>query len=609
VTGLPADLIARASTSYDAVRICGDTLFWVEGRTNGGDVLIRWTQQDGEQAITPRGFSVASYVHEYGGGAWAATQEAVWFCNADDQRLYRTTSTGTIPVDPPPPHPGTIRYADLRMDPGGRHLWAVRERHEPGRVINDLVAIPATTAAEPRTAASGWDFYAFPRPSPDGRRLAWTCWNAPLMPWDGTWLFAADVSAGGDLGEPVLVAGGADESVFQPEWSPAGVLHFASDRGGLWGLYKWQDADVVPVAVPEAELGVAQWEFGYSTYAFLDSGQIAVIAQRGSRQSLEIAGQGRLRPVDLPYTSIKPYLSAHGSNVAMIASSPAQAPAVVLVDADRHTSQQIAGPDPLADSGSLSQPDPFVFTSRDGAAIHGLYYPPQHPRRIPPPLVVKAHPGPTANVQLRLDWHTQYLTSHGFAVAEIDYRGSTGYGRDFRNALRSAWGERDALDCADSAEYLATLGRADPQRTAIWGASAGGYTALRALIRTPVFAAGIARSPVIDPQTWRDAAPKFQAHHADGLIGPWPEAAPTFWARSVLHNADAISRPVLLLHGDQDTITPVAESRALARALGDRCQLAVFPGEGHTLRSPNVQRRALEMETGFLAAVLLHHRQ
>ena len=210
---------------------------------------------------------------------------------------------------------------------------------------------------------------------------------------------------------------------------------------------------------------------------------------------------------------------------------------------------------------------------------------------------------------MRLDWHTQYLASHGFAVAEIDYRGSTGYGRAFRNALRGQWGERDALDCADAAEHLASSGRTDPQRSAIWGASAGGYTALRALIRTRTFAAAVARSPVIDPRTWRAAAPKFQAHHTDTLIGPWPEAASTYQARSVLDNADAINSPVLILHGEQDPITPITESRALAKSLGNRCRLVVFPGEAHTLRSPAEQHRALELELDFLRTVLRDHPQ
>jgi dipeptidyl aminopeptidase/acylaminoacyl peptidase len=424
------------------------------------------------------------------------------------------------------------------------------------------------------------------------------------MPWDGTSLYVAEINPGGDLGEPVLVAGDPGESVFQPAWSPSGVLHFISDRDGWWGLYAWQDGQVVPVLPCEAELGVAQWEFGYSTYAFLDSDRIAVIMQHGSRQSLEIFEQGRRRQIVLPYTSIKPYLSTCGRDVALIAASPAETASVVVVDVDRGTIRTIAGGELVADPRSLSRPEPFVFTTRDGAEVHGLFYEPWDSAGGPPPLVVKAHPGPTANVPMRLDWHTQYLTSHGFAVAEIDYRGSTGYGRAFRNALRGQWGERDALDCADGAEHLATLGKTNPQRTAIWGASAGGYTALRALIRTQTFTACIARSPVIDPRTWRKTAPKFQAHHADALIGPWPDAAPIYQARSVLKNAEAIKRPVLLLHGGQDRVTPVAESRALAKALGDRARLIVFPGEGHSLRSPEAQRRILEIELEFLFAVV-----
>ena len=604
MTGFPAGLAAQPGPSYDAVRILPDGVFWVQGRADGHDVLVRWSPQHGGQDVTPAGMSVASGVHEYGGGAWTAAGGMVWFCNAADQRLYRATRGGAVPVTPAPPRPGAIRYADMRLDPGGRHLWSVRERHEPGTVVNDLVRIPAGTGDAPRSVASGWDFYAFPRPRPDGRRLAWTCWNAPLMPGDGTFLYVADIGPQGSPGEPVLVAGGPGESVFQPEWSPGGVLHFVSDRGGWWGLYAWRDGQVVPVLACEAELGVAQWELGYATYAFLGHDRIAVIAQRGSRQWLEIIEHGRARQLDLPCASIKPYLSADGSQVVLIASSPAATPSVVVADVDRGTARKLAGTAPLSEPESLSSPEPFGFVNRDGTGIDGLYYPPRRPARVPPPLIVKAHPGPTANAAMRLDWHTQYLASHGFAVAEVDYRGSTGYGRAFRNALRGGWGERDVQDCADAAGHLAAHGKADPRRTAIWGASAGGYTALRALIRTKTFAACVARSPVIDPLTWRGTAPKFQAHHADSLIGPWPEAAAAYQARSVLANAEAITRPVLLLHGERDSITPVTQSRALASALGDRGQLVVFPDEGHTLRTPQAQQQAMETELAFLSAAL-----
>jgi dipeptidyl aminopeptidase/acylaminoacyl peptidase len=606
VSGLRADRVAQASTSYDAARIRPDGVFWVEGRPDSVDVLVRWTHEHGSQDLTPEGFSVASYVHEYGGGAWAAADGVVWFCNAEDQRVYRVAAGEVRPVSPAGAVPGAIRYADLTVHPGGGWLWAVRERHEPDQVVNELVRMSAAPGAAPVVVASGWDFYSFPRPSPDGRWLAWTCWNAPQMPWDGTWLHVARVDAGGSLSEPVLVAGGNGESVFQPEWSPDGVLHFVSDRNGWWNLYAWPGSQTIPVLACEAELGVAQWEFGYSTFAFVDAGRIAVVVQRGAQQSLEIIQQGQARSIDLPYTSIKPYLSAYGGHVAMIGSNPAEAPAVVTVDIANHEICQVASIQPAAEPRSLSGPEPFSFTARDGLTIHGLYYRPRQQADgppPPPPLVVKAHPGPTANVPMRLDWHTQYLVSHGFAVAEIDYRGSIGYGRAFRNSLRGAWGNNDALDCTDAAAHLASLGKADPSRTAIWGASAGGYTALRALILTDVFVGGIARSPVIDPRTWRQTAPKFQAHYCDSLIGPWPEAAALYHARSVLENAQAITRPVLLIHGDADPVTPICESRTLAEALGDRAQLVVLTGEGHTWRSEGAVARTLMLELDFLRAI------
>ncbi len=600
MTGLLAERVARAATTYDAVKILAEGVFWIEGRADGRDMLVRWTPQDGRQDLLPADLSAASYVHEYGGGAWAVTGDTVWFCNASDQRLYRLTRGGATPIDRLPESPGGTRYADLFADPGRRSLWCVRERHEQDRVVNELARI--STGPDPafRVVASGWDFYAFPRPSPDGRWLAWTCWNTPMMPWDGTFLYVAEVKADGGLGNAVHVAGGDAESVFQPEWSPRGILHFVSDRNGWWNLYAWADGQVSTVLERGAELGVAQWEFGYSTYSFLDAGRIAVIVQEGPAQFLEIIEQNRSERVELPYTSVKPYLSAYGSKIALIASNSAKAPTVITVNANDRSIREIAGPQPAAETARVSEPEEFTFTAMDGLPIHGLFYQPWASADVLPPLVVKAHPGPTVNVQMRLEWHTQYLTSHGYAVAEIDYRGSTGYGRAFRNSLRGHWGERDALDCADCARHLARRGRADRDRTTIWGASAGGYTALRAVMLTDAFAGCIARSPVIDPQTWRETAPKFQAHQADNLIGPWPAAAASYQARSVLRNARAIRCPVLLLHGATDTVTPVSETRTLAGLLGHQAQLIVFPDQGHTLRAPEVIRRTLKLELDFL---------
>ena len=299
---------------------------------------------------------------------------------------------------------------------------------------------------------------------------------------------------------------------------------------------------------------------------------------------------------------MKPYLSAHGGRVALVASSAAETLAVVTVDVDSGTVSKLAGSEPSGSRDSLSCPESFSFAARDGLVVHGLFYQPWEFVGVPP-LVVKAHPGPTANVPMRLDWHTQYLCSHGFAVAEVDYRGSTGYGREFRNALRAQWGEGDALDCADAAGYLVSEGRVDQRRMAIWGASAGGYTALRALILTRAFAGAVARSPIIDPLTWSRTAPKFQAHQAELLVGAWPEAADVYRARSVMDNVAAIDVPVLLLHGEQDHVTKVSDTVVLAAALGDRAQLIVSPGEGHTLRSPQALRQTFELELSFLRTI------
>ncbi|MBV9448185.1 MAG: S9 family peptidase [Streptosporangiaceae bacterium] len=514
--------------------------------TDGRDVLVRWSESGGRHDVIPAGYSVGSYVHGYGGGAWAfaASGDKVWFCNSD-QRVYRVRGDSVIAVVPEPSVPGAVRYADLCVDPGGQHLWCVRERHEQGRVLNELARIAADGGSPPEAIASGWDFYAFPRPSPDGRRLAWTCWNAPQMPWDGTYLYIADLWPDRSLGEPVLVAGGDEESVFQPQWSPDGVLYFVSDRSGWWNLYAWQDGDAVPLVTGDFELGVAQWEFGYSTYAFLDGGRVAAIAQRGAQQSLLISGSGESRHVELPHTSMKPYLSAQGGRVALVASSITETPTVIAVNVDSGTVSKLAGVEASGSSDDLSRPESFSFAARDGLVVHGLFYPPWGSADGVPPLVVKAHPGPTANVPMRLDWHTQYLCSHGFAVAEVDYRGSTGYGQAFRNALRGQWGDGDALDCADAAGYLVSEGRVDQRRVAIWGASAGGYTALRALILTRAFAGAVARSPIIDPLTWRRTAPKFQAHQAGLLVGAWPGVAEVYRARSVMDNVAAINVPVL----------------------------------------------------------------
>jgi dipeptidyl aminopeptidase/acylaminoacyl peptidase len=574
-------------TSYDSLQMDGEAIYWIEGRAEG-DVLVRWTPADG---VSDLQVGVTSRVHEYGGGAYLASGGQIWFSDAATQRIIRLGVDGTrIAVTPET----TDRYADLRLVRD--RLVCVRERHLGGEVINELVSVPADGSEPPQVIASGWDFYSFPRPSPDHRYLAWTCWNAPQMPWDGAVLFLAEIQADGRLSEPVHIAGGTEESVFQPEWSPVGVLHFVSDRIGWWNLYRLDHGGIRPVVECEAELGTAQWEFGYSTYAFLDADTIAVISQQGPENQVQLVREHEVRPLhSLPYTSIKPYLVGSGTQVAFIGSNPSEIPAVLLLDLTPLAVRTLSG-DQVA--RELPWPEPFTFTGTDGGRVHGLLHlPPRSHGSLP--LLVKAHSGPTHNAQMRLDPHTQAFVSRGYAVAEVDYRGSTGYGRDYRQALHGRWGQLDAQDCIDAALYLTSAGVADPARMFIWGASAGGYTALRALCLSNVFAAGVARSPVIDPATWRRTAPKFQAHHADLLLGPDPGAAAE---RSLTRHPDLITERVLIVHGAEDHITPADESAGLANALSGPHQLMILQGEGHYL-SASREQEILELELHFVSTV------
>ncbi|AWS47066.1 prolyl oligopeptidase family serine peptidase [Streptosporangium sp. 'caverna'] len=593
VSPIPAELVARATVSHDAVQTVGEIVYWIEGRPSG-DVLVRWTASDGSQDVLPEGFHVASYVHEYGGGAYLATERDLWFCNAYDQRIYHVSEgRDPVPVTPVPVLPGALRYADLRLLPGSSWLICVRERHEDdGSVHNELVILPGDRSAEPRVIASGDDFYMSPEPSPDGRRLAWVSWNAPLMPWDGSCLWVADIQPDGSLTDPRLVAGGEEESVCQPRWSPEGVLHLVSDRSGWWNLYAWRDDRLDPVITGEFEVAAAPWEFGYRTYAF-QGAQVVAVIQQGPRHHLAVRNpDGALERLVLPYTSIKPYLAMAGWSIAFIGSSSALLPTVVLADPDGSV-RELASAGLVLVPASLVRPEPFVFSTRDGAEAYGLYYPPLEESDQPPPLLVRAHPGPTANWPLRLDLHAQYFTSRGFAVADIDYRGSTGYGRAYRLQLRGRWGTVDATDCADATLHLAATSRVDPRRMTIWGASAGGYTVLRALATTDAFAAGVARSAVVDLEAWSAAAPKFQAHHAELLHSEHSSEV----------SEPGIRRPLLLIHGDEDRVTPLAQACTLVQRLGRSSHLLIVPRMGHTLQRPSDVHCVLRVELGHLRSI------
>jgi dipeptidyl aminopeptidase/acylaminoacyl peptidase len=385
--------------------------------------------------------------------------------------------------------------------------------------------------------------------------------------------------------------------VFQPEWSPGGVLHFVSDRTGWWDLYaRASNGDIASLMhFGCAELATAQWEFGYSTYAFVDNDRIAVLAQHGGATRLNMWDRRRpeVRAVELPYTSIKPYLAAGATQVALIGASPGQLPAVCVIDLDSSQFYELTTAAGIPPGGQAPHPQVAEIVARDKSRVYATVYRPLSGKASAPvPVVVRAHPGPTANAPLRLDLWVEFFVGHGFAVVDVDYRGSTGYGRAYRNALRGRWGVLDVTDCIDAVNAVGQDESLDLTRVVISGASAGGYTALRAATTTNYFRAATTRSAIVDPAAWRAAAPKFQSHHADLLLGP-PE---TWHDRSLLRPGTTAHCPILVLHGGQDRVTPLGQVQQFVAAAGESVSLVVYPDEGHGLSQPNNVKNALQAE-------------
>jgi dipeptidyl aminopeptidase/acylaminoacyl peptidase len=619
---ITAEIVAGGGVGLDELTVDGDDLYWLEGRPleGGRQVLCRRTGDGQPQDVLPPPFNARTRVHEYGGGSYRVHNGTVLAANFSDQRLYRLDpDREPRPITPEPPTLAALRYADATLDPSGTWLVCVRESHDGERVTNELVALPADGSAPPRVLASGRDFYASPRLDPDGRRLVWLEWDHPRMPWDGTEcrLAGFDPAAGRLVGEPSLVAGGPEESVAQPSWSPDGVLHLISDSTGWWNLYRSADGRLDALAPMDAEFAMPQWTLDQSTYAFLPDGTIACAYGRGPvwRLGLVKPGGGGVAPLDLPFTSYYPprLRTTAGGRIATFAGSATQAAALVTVDPATGEYQVVRrSRDPNLDPAELSVPRPIEFPTEGGQTAYALYYPPTNPRfQAPagelPPLLVTSHGGPTAQVVDQLSLSVQYFTSRGFAVVDVDYGGSTGYGRAYRQRLAGQWGIVDTQDCINAARHLADRGLADPKRLAIRGGSAGGYTTLCALTFHDVFGAGASYFGVADAETLARDTHKFESRYLDGLIGPYPQAADLYRQRSPIHHTELLSCPVILLQGLQDAVVPPAQAEQMAEALnakGIPYAYLAFDGEQHGFRQASTVRRALEAELYFYGRIL-----
>ena len=611
---ITSDLVAAETIDLGEIHLVGDDVYWVEMRAaeQGRSVVMRRTADGKTSDVTPRSFNARTRVHEYGGGAYVVADGTILFSNFDDQRLYRQR----LGERPEPITPAVdLRYADGVFDRRRGRLICVREDHTvAGReAANTLVSVDLKRGGGGGVLASGNDFYAAPRLSPDGSHLAWMAWNHPNMPWDGCELWAAEVKEDGSLGRREKVAGGPEESIFQPEWSPDGVLHFVSDRTNWWNLYRWRNGKAEPLAPMEADFGAPHWRFEMCTYAFESAGRIiCTCTQNGTwRLATLDTGTGKFDWIKAPYSQIGS-VRARPGRAFFVAASPTETASLVQLDLATSRGEVLRRSSSITtDSGYLSVPEAIEFLTEGGNTAHAFFYPPKNrdwagPPNERPPLLVISHGGPTGATSNALRWATQYWTSRGFAVLDVNYGGSSGYGREYRKRLNGQWGVVDVDDCVNGARWLVERGRVDGNRLAIRGGSAGGYTTLCALTFRNVFKAGASHFGLSELDVFVKETHKFESHYLERLIGPYPERRDLYLARSPLRFTDRLSCPVIFFQGLEDKIVPPNQAEMMVAALrkkGVPVAYVAFEGEQHGFRRSEHIKRALDGELYFYSKI------
>jgi dipeptidyl aminopeptidase/acylaminoacyl peptidase len=625
---ITSDLIVAQSIALAEVRLDGEHIYWLEGRPQeqGRLVVVRADRHGGNAIdMTPKPYSARTRVHEYGGGSWTVSRGVIYFSNFSDGRLYGVSEAAPGPqalTPAPPARERQWRYADGIIDHARGRWIGVREDHTvAGEPVNTIVAVDLA-AAQPEAGdvlVEGHDFFAAPRLSPDGRRLIWLAWDHPNMPWNGTTLYLATLDQAGRVAQAQAIAGGPSESIFQPEWSPDGsTIYFVSDRSNWWNLYGLDLAtrSTQPLAPMAAEFGLPQWNFGMSTYACVGGDRIVCAyyaAGLGRLAALDPASK-TLAPIATPFTEFGSVRS-DGERIAFRAGAPDHPVSIVALDS-------IAGPPRVLKRSTdvldqtepriadwLTSVQPIEFPTTGGNTAFGLFYPPRNPRFAPlagekPPLLVKCHGGPTSAASSALNLTTQFWTSRGIAVLDVNYGGSTGFGRAYRERLHGNWGIVDVDDCVNGAKFLAAQDLVDARRIVISGGSAGGYTTLAALVFRDLFQGGASHYGVSDVAALARDTHKFESRYLDRLIGPYPQEEALYRERSPLFHADRLSKPVIFFQGDEDKVVPPNQSEAMVEALrrkGNAVGYFLFAGEQHGFRKAANVQRCLDAELMFYA--------
>jgi len=614
------DLLLKGTVQMrnQMVRWDGDDLYWSELRPDdGGRIVVCMRAASGEIGdVTPPGFNARSRVHEYGGGHFAVAGGTVYFTNYADQRLYRQNGNeAPRPITPA----ADVRHADMALDIGRGRLYAVREDHTTGakEPVNSIVSIDSEGDSDADhdvfTVAAGNDFYSSPKLSADGKRIAWTTWNHPNMPWDGCELWVGDLDRSGHVVSSRKIAGGATESVLQPEWSPAGELYFISDRSDWWNLYRARGEGDEPICPRSAEFGAPQWVFGMRFYAFAGPDEIVCLYSEpgGTKLGRIDLSSGTMRHIELLYSGLS-NVQTNGRKAAVFAASSTLAERVLTIDLETGAQEVVKVSNPAhLDPGNMSLPKPIEFPTEGGMAAHAFYYPPKNqgfdgPPDEKPPLMVRCHGGPTGSGGPTYTFEYHYWTSRGFAVVDVNYGGSSGYGRAYRTRLNGNWGVVDVDDCINAARFLVDQGAADGNRVWITGGSAGGFTVLLSLTKRDFYDAGASHFGIGDLELFVKETHKFEAHYCDTLVGPYPERADLYRDRSAVHFADSLKRPVILFQGLEDKIVPPSQAEEFV-AVCEKKKLpyayVAFEGEQHGFRKKENIRRSIEGELFFLSRI------
>jgi dipeptidyl aminopeptidase/acylaminoacyl peptidase len=611
---ITTDLIVSETIRLGLVTLEGNDTYWIEGRpSEGGRNVVVCRKGDGTMVdVNPLPLNARTRVHEYGGGDYVVHNGTVYFANFADQRLYRVEPS----AEPTAITPAVdMRYADLIIDHQRNRLICVCEDHTDAEreETNMLVSFPLDGDGGMEILVAGNDFYATPRLSPDGSRLAWLTWNHPNMPWDGCELWVAQLNEQGCIERKEQVAGGLNESIFQPSWSDDGVLYFISDRTNWWNLYRWHNGNIEPLCPRDAEFGVPHWVFGQSTYAFVSPQRLVCLYEdlQGEHLCFLDAETGTLTPIELPYT-VFGSIHANAERIVLIAASPTEPSAVIEIDVVTTKSKVLRRSSAVTvDPAFISIAQRIEFPTEYGQTAYAYYYEPcnanyQASKEELPPLLVISHGGPTSSTSNTLNMQIQFWTSRGFAVLDVDYGGSTGYGREYRERLKGQWGVVDVNDCVNGVKYVVSHGLVDEKRLAIRGGSSGGYTTLCALTFTDIFSAGASHFGISNLEVFVHDTHKFESRYLNSLVGPFPEKRDIYYQRSAINYTNQLSCPVIFFQGLEDKIVPPNQTEIMVEALrAKRLPVAylAFEGEQHGFRRAENIKRSLEVELYFYSKV------